>query len=67
MNTDTYTVGQTGLIHIGDTLRILESLPAESVHLVVTSPPYHDRKTYGHTPHPADLGRPQPYEQYLWR
>lgn len=65
MNTDTYTVGQNGLIHVGDALPILQTLAPESVHLVVTSPPYHDRKTYGRAPHPSDLGRPQPYERYL--
>ena len=65
MNTDTYTVGQTGLIHVGNAAQVLQTLPEESVHLAVTSPPYHDRKTYGRTPHPADLGRPQPYRQYL--
>ena len=65
MKLDAYTVGQTGLIHIGDARQLLQILPAESVHLVVTSPPYHDRKTYGNTPDAADLGRPQPYDQYL--
>lgn len=65
MNHDTCAVGQTGLIHIGDALRILEGIPPESVYLVATSPPYHDRKSYGNKPHPADLGRPQPYAEYL--
>ena len=65
MNSETYTIGRTGLIHVGDAAQLLQTLPSESVHLVVTSPPYHDRKSYGRRPHPADLGRPQPYRQYL--
>ena len=62
---ETHTIGRTGLLHVGDARQILQTLPAESVHLAVTSPPYHDRKSYGRRPHPADLDRPQPYDQYL--
>lgn len=65
MNSETYTIGRTGLIHVGDAAQLLRTLPTESVHLVVTSPPYHDRKSYGRRPHPADLGRSRPYRQYL--
>src|SRR5574341_804386 len=40
---------QTNIIHCGDCLQILHSIPNNSVNLVVTSPPYADsrEKTYG--------------------
>lgn len=49
-------------IIIGDALETLPMQPAESVHLVVTSPPYWSIKDYDH---PAQLGRPQEYADYL--
>lgn len=37
----------TTTIHIGDTLAVLRTLPSESVHCVVTSPPYWGLRDYG--------------------
>ena len=34
-------------LHLGDCLEIMPTLPAESVGLIVTSPPYNVRKNYG--------------------
>jgi site-specific DNA-methyltransferase (adenine-specific) len=43
---------QTNIIHHGDCRQILQTLPDESVDLIVTSPPYADRRkhTYGGVP-----------------
>lgn len=60
-----YRIGRCGVIHVGDAGAILPQLPAASVQLAITSPPYHDHKTYGDAPHPDDIGRPQPYANYL--
>lgn len=49
-------------ILIGCALEALPALPAESVHLAVTSPPYWSIKDYDH---PRQIGRPQTYERYL--
>lgn len=38
---------KTNCIHIGDALTVLKSLPAESVHMCVTSPPYYGLRDYG--------------------
>ncbi len=43
--------------------RDLHYLPDESIHLVVTSPPYWTLKEYN--PHPAQLGHVEDYEQFL--
>ena len=42
--------------------RVMDELGDESIHLVVTSPPYWCIKDYGH---PDQIGREQPYEEYL--
>lgn len=34
-------------IHVGDALEVLRTLPAESVHCVVTSPPFYGLRDYG--------------------
>ena len=34
-------------IHVGDSLQVLRTLPDESVHCVVTSPPYWGLRDYG--------------------
>jgi len=39
---------KTNTIHTGDCLEVLESLPDESVHCVMTSPPYWNLRDYGH-------------------
>ena len=36
------------VVHEGDALAVLSTLPAESVHCVVTSPPYWGLRDYGH-------------------
>jgi len=46
----------------GDATDVLATLPATSVHLVVTSPPYWSIKDYDH---PLQIGRPQSVEDYL--
>jgi hypothetical protein len=38
------------VIHTGDALAVLRTLPAESVHCCVTSPPYWGLRAYGTTP-----------------
>lgn len=48
-------------IIFGDAREMTE-LADESVHLVVTSPPYWCIKDYGH---PEQIGREQPYEDYI--
>jgi DNA modification methylase len=51
----------THRIIIGDS-RCMGELPDESVHLVVTSPPYWSIKDYDH---PGQIGHAQSYEEYL--
>ena len=50
-------------IHIGDARDLLRDFPAESVQLVVTSPPYWNKKNYGDVM--AQIGYAQSYEQYV--
>ncbi len=49
-------------LHLGDARRMAE-LPAESVHLVLTSPPYWTLKQYRDTP--GQLGHVADYEEFL--
>ncbi len=42
--------------------RDLSTIPDNSVHLIITSPPYWDRKDYGHE---NQIGYNQSYEEYL--
>ena len=58
-------IGNRGRLLLGDALALARELPPAAVHLTFTSPPYHEYKTYGREPHPADLGRPQEYRDYL--
>ena len=60
-----YDIGIHSVVHVGDCAPFLAGLPPASVHLVVTSPPYHDRKVYGDGPDERDLGRPQGYAEFL--
>lgn len=48
-------------IHCGDAVEVMRRLPAESVHLIVTSPPYWDLVDYGVE---GQIGQGT-YEQYL--
>jgi DNA modification methylase len=36
-----------GIIYNGDSLEILKTLPSESVHCIITSPPYYGLRDYG--------------------
>jgi len=54
--------GTTHRLHLGDA-RDLSWLPDESVHLIVTSPPYWILKKY--EPHKSQLGALADYEQFL--
>lgn len=49
-------------LYVGDS-RALDFVPDESVHLVVTSPPYWTLKEY--LPHEAQLGAVEDYEEFL--
>ena len=42
-----YTTIQLDIIHTGDCLQILKTLPDDSVHCCVTSPPYYALRDYG--------------------
>lgn len=48
----------------GDCLKELKKLPDESVHLVVTSPPYHNLRVYSNDP--SDLSNCETYEEYYY-
>lgn len=48
----------------GDCLKELKKLPDESVHLVVTSPPYHNLRVYSNDP--CDLSNCESYEEYYY-
>src|SRR4051812_41707321 len=50
------------VVHLGDA-RTLDWIPNESVHLVVTSPPYWTLKAYRE--HPGQLGHMDDYEAFL--
>jgi site-specific DNA-methyltransferase (adenine-specific) len=52
----------THRLHLGDA-RNLSWIPSESVHLIVTSPPYWILKKY--EPHAAQLGSLEDYEEFL--
>src|SRR5690349_18705728 len=49
---------------LGDA-RDLQTIPNESVHLVVTSPPYFNLKPYASCAHGRQLGRMDDYEAFL--
>lgn len=48
----------------GDCLKELKKLPDSSVHLVVTSPPYHNLRVYSNDP--SDLSNCETYEEYYY-
>src|SRR4030042_3677672 len=43
---NTFSAQETAILHQGDCLKFLASIPAESIRLVVTSPPYNLGKSY---------------------
>jgi len=48
----------------GDCLKELKKLPDESVHLVITSPPYHNLRVYSNDP--CDLSNCETYDEYYY-
>ena len=48
----------------GDCLKELKKLPDESVHLIITSPPYHNLRVYSNDP--CDLSNCESYEEYYY-
>lgn len=50
------------LIHIGNALVILRSMPDKCVHCIVTSPPYYGLRDYDHT---DQLGMEKTYQEYI--
>lgn len=49
-------------IHVGDCLDTLRAMEADSVHCVVTSPPYFGLRDYGH---PGQIGAEDSFPQYV--
>ena len=45
-----YFESSDGTIYHGDVLSVLKGMPDESVHMVVTSPPYWGLRDYGNEP-----------------
>ena len=52
------------IIHTGDCLKILKTLPDDSVHCCVTSPPYYALRDYGMD---AQIGRETTPKEYISR
>lgn len=48
----------------GDCLKELKKIPSESVHLIITSPPYHNLRVYSNDP--CDLSNCETYEEYYY-
>ena len=59
-----YTTIQLNTIHTGDCLEILKTLPEDSVHCCVTSPPYYALRDYGMD---AQIGRETTPKEYISR
>jgi len=55
---------ETNIILNGDSVEMLKTLPAESVHCCVTSPPYYGLRDYGAN---GQIGREDTQEQYIKR
>jgi len=55
---------ETNIILNGDSVEMLKTLPAESVHCCVTSPPYYGLRDYGAD---GQIGREDTPEQYIQR
>ena len=53
---------ETNVVHTGDCFDVLAELPAESVHMVMTSPPYWNLRDYDHD---DQLGLEPESEQYV--
>jgi len=53
------------MIHTGNCLSVLKSLPAESIHCVVTSPPYFGLRNYGNPDQIGLESSPQEYVAHL--
>ena len=58
------TTIQLDIIHTGDCLNILKTLPDDSVHCCVTSPPYYALRDYGME---AQIGRETTPKEYISR
>lgn len=50
------------MIHVGDALTVLRSLPEESVYCVITSPPYYGLRDYGVV---GQLGLEPTFQEYI--
>ena len=48
----------------GDCLKELKKIPDESIHLIITSPPYHNLRVYSNDP--CDLSNCETYEEYYY-
>lgn len=59
-----YTTIQLDTIYIGDCLEVLKTLPDESVHCCVTSPPYYALRDYGME---EQIGREATPKEYISR
>lgn len=59
-----YTTIQLDIIHTGDCLEILKTLPDDNVHCCVTSPPYYALRDYGMD---AQIGRETTPKEYISR
>ena len=59
-----YTTIQLDIIHTGDCLEVLKTLPDDSVHCCVTSPPYYALRDYGME---AQIGRETTPKEYISR
>ena len=59
-----YTTIQLDIIHTGDCLNILKTLPDDSIHCCVTSPPYYALRDYGME---AQIGRETTPKEYISR
>ena len=55
-------MGRSTMIYTGNCLDILPTLPAQSVHCVVTSPPYWGLRDYGHA---DQLGSERTHTEYV--
>ena len=59
-----YTTIQLDIIHTGDCLEVLKTLPDESVHCCITSPPYYALRDYGME---EQIGREATPKEYISR
>ena len=55
---------QLDTIHTGDCLEVLRTLPSESIHCCVTSPPYYALRDYGMD---GQIGREASPKEYISR